>query len=251
MTHQIWACSLLAGSLASLLRWESSGIPSNAAGSEPSGGRGAVVGLGACAEGSWMCRDGCEPLHTRSSLLSDRWNRAAGTRPGWRGETLFTPSPGQQWELAATRSAVWGELAARMWEKKGKNTIINVRCPPANHCVLSVRSQPLQGCQGRCADTLRCPQIPRQTDNDCCVRFTSSLHFVCFCFSVFTEKNIILLSACVSHIKHISYFYCLLRRVWQACEFTNQSTVSAAACGGFASQSVWHRIRRWILPICL
>lgn len=38
-----------------------------------------------------------------------------------RGEMLFTPSPGQQWELAATRTAAWGELAAPMWEKKGKS----------------------------------------------------------------------------------------------------------------------------------
>lgn len=56
-----------------------------------------------------------------------------------RREMLFTPSPGQQWELAAKGITVRGELAAPMWEKKTKcveNTIINVRCPPAKHCLV-------------------------------------------------------------------------------------------------------------------
>lgn len=35
-------------------------------------------------------------------------------------EMLFTPSPGQQWELAAKRITVRGELAVPMWEKKAK-----------------------------------------------------------------------------------------------------------------------------------
>lgn len=37
-----------------------------------------------------------------------------------RREMLLTPSPGQQWELAAKRITVRGELVVPMWEKKAK-----------------------------------------------------------------------------------------------------------------------------------
>lgn len=40
-----------------------------------------------------------------------------------RRELLFTPSPGQQWELATTRTAVWGELTAPTVEGKGRKEI--------------------------------------------------------------------------------------------------------------------------------
>lgn len=126
---------------------------------------------------------------------------------------MFTPSPGQQWELAATRTTVWGELAVPMWEKKGKcaekyNNKCEMSSSKSLSCVLlALAGLPIHVCWVIKVNTHWQTPCQLLCILFCC--FILHLELVKSPFSfVSCSTNIISMPACV-HVSRVTRFYIL------------------------------------------